>query len=307
MAGAARRREGTIFGVAAYGLWGLFPLVFHQLRHVGATEVLMHRIVWSFVVVVAVLLVRRDREWLAVLAQPNQQRRRLVLAAALVSINWLVYVWAVAQGRVVEAALGYYINPLLTVALGVLVLHEGLSRAQIVALSLAGAAVALLTVAYGQIPWISLVLAASFAGYGFLKKSVEVGALTSLAVETTALLPFAVLGLSITALRGDLAFLHGAGTQDLLLLSLGAVTAVPLLLFAASAQRVPLVLLGLLQYLTPTFQLLVGVLVLGEGLPRDRLIGFALVWMALVVLTADALKTRAQAGHPTNGTDPGAS
>lgn len=280
-----------MLGVSAYLLWGGFPLVFHRLSDVAAVEVLMHRVAWSFVVVVAVLIVRRDRTWLNVLVSPGSERRRLAAAAALISVNWLVYVWAVAQDRVVEAALGYYVNPLITVALGVLLLRERLSRAQVAALVLAVAAVVVLTVAYGQVPWVSLVLACSFAGYGYIKKSVTSTALTSLAVETAVLLPFAVVGFVFLALDGSLAFLHGSNGRDLLLLSLGAVTATPLVLFAASARRVPLVVLGMLQYLTPSMQLALGVTVLGEDLPPERLAGFVLVWAALVVLGIDAART----------------
>lgn len=282
------RRRGVAYGFAAYAIWGTFPLIFHQLQGVGALEVLMHRVTWSFVVVAGILIVRRDSEWIRILRRGGPERTRLVAAAVCISINWSVYVWAVAQERVVEAALGYYINPLLTVALGVVVLREGLTRAQVVALVLAVLSVAVLTVSYGQVPWISLVLACSFAGYSFLKKAVSTTALTSLAVETAVLLPFAVVGLVVLEAGGDAAFLHGSTGRDLLLVALGAITATPLLLFAASARRVPLVLLGLLQYLTPTLQLVAGVAVLGEALPPDRLAGFVLVWLALVVLGVDA-------------------
>lgn len=285
---AAERRRGVLAGFAAYSIWGTFPLIFHQLRDVAPLEVLAHRVTWSFVVVFAILVTRRDRTWSHILVGGGTERTRLVAAALCVSVNWLVYVWAVGQERVVEAALGYYINPLLTVALGVVILREHVSRAQVVALGLAVLAVVVLTASYGQVPWISLLLACSFAGYSFLKKSVSTTAVTSLAVETAVLLPFAVVGLVTMELRGDAAFLHGSTGQNVLLLALGAITAVPLLLFAASARRVPLVLLGLLQYLTPTLQLVLGVAVLHEDLPPDRLAGFVLVWAALVVLGVDA-------------------
>ncbi|MBX3314273.1 MAG: EamA family transporter RarD [Actinobacteria bacterium] len=294
---AAERRRGVLAGFAAYSIWGTFPLVFHRLRDVGALEVLAHRITWSFLVVVGILVIRRDPTWLQILLRGGAERARLVAAAVCISINWLVYVWAVGQERVVEAALGYYINPLLTVALGVVVLREHLSRAQAAALVLAAVAVAVLTVSYGQVPWISLVLACSFAGYSYLKKAVSSTAVTSLAVETAILLPFAVAGLVVLEVRGDAAFLHGSTGQDLLLLSLGIITATPLLLFAASARRVPLVLLGLLQYLTPTLQLVLGVAVLHEELPPDRLAGFVLVWSALVVLGVDAGRRARSAGR----------
>lgn len=282
------QRVGTLAGLAAYSMWGLFPLVFHQLREVAAMEILLHRITWSFVVVVALLELRRDRTWLGVLRRASPNRHRLVLAALLISVNWLVYVWAVTDGQVLQAALGYYINPLITVALGVVVLGEQLRRLQLLALVLGLASVVVLTVAYGQVPWISLVLACSFGGYGYLKKAVRVSAPTSLAVETAVLVPVAAVALSVLAVRGDGALGTGGLDRDALLLSLGAVTATPLLLFAASARRIPLTHLGLLQYLTPTVQFLCAVTILGEELPADRLVGFVLVWVALMVLALDA-------------------
>ena len=287
--GAAERRVGTLAGIAAYSLWGLFPLVFHRLSSVSALEVVLHRVVWSFAVVALVLVVRRDGRWRAAV----RDRRTLGLLVAggwLVAVNWLVYVWAVAQDHVVEAALGYYVNPLVTVALGVVVLDEHLHRAQAVALALGTAAVGVLTVALGRPPWIALVLAATFAAYGFVKKAAGVPAAVALAVETSALAPLALVGLVAFEVTGRAAFLHGSGWHDLLLVSLGAITAVPLLLFGVAATRIPLTLLGLLQYLTPTLQLVCGVAVLGEPLPPARLAGFVLVWLALVVLAGDALR-----------------
>ncbi|MEJ7845518.1 MAG: EamA family transporter RarD [Acidimicrobiales bacterium] len=283
------RRRGTVAGVAAYSLWGVFPLVFHQLRSVSAGEILAHRVLWSFVVVVALLVLRHNRHWYAVVRDLPGALPRLAAAGALIAVNWLVYIWAVNHDHVVEAALGYYVNPLITVGLGVVVLGEHLRRLQVVALGFAAAAVVVLTVAYGRVPWIAIVLACSFAGYGFLKKAVPVPATTSLAVETAVLLPFALVGLAVLHVGGDAAFTSGSVGRDLLLVSLGVVTAVPLLLFGTAAQRIPLSLLGLLQYLTPTLQLVCGVVVLGEAMPPERLAGFALVWVALAVLAADAL------------------
>jgi chloramphenicol-sensitive protein RarD len=288
---AAAHRTGTLAGLGAYTIWGLFPLVFDRLRDVAPFEVLLHRIVWSFVVVVAVLSLRGPRSWVRTVLADRRQLGRLGLASLLISANWLIYIWAVANDHVVEAALGYYVNPLLTVALGVVVLGERLRRAQQLALGLGAVAVAVLTVAYGRLPWVALLLALSFAGYGFQKKGVTVGALPSLAVETALLVPFAAVALVILEARGTAAFLHGTAGRDALLVGLGVVTAVPLVLFATAASRIPLSLLGLLQYLTPTGQLLIGVAVLGEPLPPERLAGFVLVWAALVVLAADALRS----------------
>jgi chloramphenicol-sensitive protein RarD len=294
--GAAR--AGTIAGVTAYSLWGLFPLVFHRLESVSAVEVLAHRVVWSFAVVGVLLLARRDHTWLRPLLHAPRRLAQLAAASVLIATNWLLYIWAVQQGHVVEAALGYYINPLITVALGVVVLGERLRRSQIAALVLGAASVAVLTVAYGRLPWIAIVLALSFAGYGFLKKAVRMAAAESLAVETAFLVPLAVATLVVFEATGRAAFLEGSAWRDLLLVSLGVITAVPLLLFGAAASRIPLSLLGLLQYLTPTLQLLCGVVVLGEPLPADRVLGFVLVWCALVVLGADAVRTARQRRHP---------
>jgi chloramphenicol-sensitive protein RarD len=286
---AAERRAGTLAGAVAYSLWGVFPLVFHRLTSVGAGEILMHRVVWSFAVVAGVLALRGDRHWLAAVRARPGALPRLAAAAVLVATNWLVYVWAVNHDHVVEAALGYYVNPLITVALAVVVLREHLRRLQLVALGFGAAAVAVLTVAYGRVPWIALVLACTFASYGFLKKAVPVGALASVGTETLVLLPPALGGLVEMEARGDAAFLHGSVGRDLLLAGLGVITVVPLALFGAAARRIPLSLLGLLQYLTPTLQLLCGVAILGEPLPPERLAGFALVWVALAVLTFDVL------------------
>ena len=300
---AVAARSGTLAGIAAYSLWGIFPLVFHQLSSVSPFEVLLHRVVWSFVVVVALLALRRDHGWLRPLVRDPRLLGRLGAAGLLVAVNWLVYIWAVERGHVVEAALGYYINPLLTVALGVAVLGERLKRAQKVALLLGAASVAVLTAAYGRVPWIAVTLALTFASYGLLKKTVPLGATASLGVETGLLLPFAAIALVALHVRGETAFLHGSGGRDALLVSLGLVTAVPLLLFGLSARRIPLILLGLLQYLTPTLQLLCGVVLLGEDLPPERLVGFVLVWCALIVLAVDAVRTARRRTVVTGGRD----
>lgn len=300
----AEQRAGTVAGVVAYSLWGVFPLVFHRLRSVGAGEILAHRLVWAFLVVAGLLALRRDWRWFAGVRATPGALPRLTAAAVMIAVNWLVYIWAVTHGHVVEAALGYYVNPLLTVALGVVVLGEHLRRLQVVALVLGAAAVAVLTAAYGRVPWVALVLACSFAAYSFLKKAVPVGALTSLATETLVLLPVALTALVVLQARGDAAFGHGTLGRDLLLLSLGVVTAGPLILFGMAARRIPLSQLGLLQYLTPTLQLLCGVVVFHEPMPAERLIGFVLVWVALAVLAVDALGTRRRTPPPLPVVEP---
>lgn len=293
-------RVGVAAGVAAYGLWGLFPLVFRLLDDVAATEILLHRVVWSFSVVVAILVWRGDRRWFDAVRSTPHGLRNLALAGGLIAVNWLIYIWAVNHDHVVEAALGYYINPLLTVALGVLVLREQLRHLQRVALGFGAASVAILTLAYGRVPWIALALACSFASYGFLKKAVPVDAPTSLAVETAVLLLPALGAMAFLQAAGDAAFLHGAAGRDALLVSLGVVTATPLLLFATAARRIPLSLLGLLQYLTPTLQFLCGVAVFREPMPAERLAGFALVWVALVLLGLDAVRSLRSSRAPAS-------
>lgn len=276
-------------GLAAYGLWGIFPLVFNLLDEVAPVEILFHRVVWSFVVVLVLLALQRRFAELTALRRSRGTVRLLGAAAVLISVNWLTYIWAVNNGHVVDAALGYYVNPLITVALGVVVLGEQLRTPQKVALGFGVAAVVVLTVANGTVPWIALVLACSFGGYGYLKKSAGVAALPSLAVETALLFPLALAGLAAFGVRGEASFTNGSLGRDALLVGLGLVTAIPLLLFATAATRIPLSMLGLLQYLTPTMQLLCGVLILGEDLPPERLIGFVLVWIALSVLASDAI------------------
>jgi chloramphenicol-sensitive protein RarD len=283
------RRRGVLAGVAAYSLWGVFPLYFRLLDTVEPAEILLHRVVWSFVVVMALLAAQGDRHWFAEVRRTPGAFPRLAVAGVLVATNWLVYIWAVNNGHVVEGALGYYINPLLTVGLGVFVLGEHLSRMQQVALGFGAASVGVLTVGYGRVPWIALVLAASFAGYGFLKKSAAIAATRSLAVETSVLVPVAVLAMLVLHGSGEAEFTNGSVGRDVLLVGLGMVTAVPLLLFGSAARRIPLSLLGLLQYLTPTLQLVCGVLILGEEMPPVRLAGFVLVWIALGLLAVDAI------------------
>ena len=283
------RRRGVIAGIAAYSLWGIFPLYFRQLDTVEPAEILLHRVVWSFLVVMVLLALQGDRHWLAEVRRKPGAFPRLAVAGVLVATNWLVYIWAVNNGHVVEGALGYYVNPLLTVALGVFVLGEHLTPMQKVALGFGAAAVGVLTVGYGRLPWIALVLAASFAGYGFLKKAADVPATRSLAVETTVLVPAALVAMLVLHGSGEAAFTNGTVGRDVLLVGLGLVTAIPLLLFGAAATRIPLSLLGLLQYLTPTLQLICGVVVFDEEMPPVRLAGFVLVWIALGLLAVDAI------------------
>ena len=280
-------RQGLAYGAGAYLLWGLFPVYWPLLRPAGSAEIMAHRIVWSVACVAVLLAVRGQWSWLRGLGA--RRAGLLAVAAAVVSANWLGYIWGVNNGHVVETSLGYFINPLVTVLLGVLVLGERLRRVQWAALGLGAAAVVVLAVDYGRPPWLALLLAFSFACYGFIKKKVGIGAVQSLGVETAVLaLPaLAYLGWLVAAGRSTFGT-EGAGHVLLLVLA-GPVTAVPLLLFGAAARRLPLSVLGLLQYLAPVLQFGFGVLLFHEPMPPARLAGFALVWAALVLITIEGL------------------
>lgn len=284
------RRAGVLFGVGAFTWWGLCPGYFPLLLPAGSLEVLAHRIVWSALVLVLVLVVARRlgdlrrlsaRTWL-----------QLAIASALIAINWGTYIYAATHGHVVDAALGYFINPLATVALGVLVFRERITRWQTVALVLAAVAVVVLTVEVGDPPYIAVALAVSFALYGVVKKVVRADPRVSVAVETLLALPFAGGYLIVLQMLGQGHFVeHGTWHAALLMLA-GPITAVPLLLFAAAAQRLPLVTIGLLFYLNPALQMAWGVLVGHEPMPVGRWIGFALIWAALAVMGIGALRGR---------------
>jgi chloramphenicol-sensitive protein RarD len=285
-------RRGVLYGIGAYGLWGIFPLYFRLLERSGAFEVVLHRVLWSLLLCLAVVAaVRGWAELRAVLGVPRQVVT-LGVGAVLLAVNWGVYIYAVNSGQVVEASLGYYINPLVTVLLGVVVLRERLRTLQWVAVGVGALAVAVLTAAYGRPPFIAITLALSFGLYGLIKNRVgaSVGAVASLTTETLVLAPPAAALLVWLEVQGQGHFADNPPWQALLLASVGVATVVPLLFFAAAARRVPLSSIGLLQYLTPTLQLLCGVLLLGEHMSPGRWAGFGLVWVALVVLTVDTLR-----------------
>ncbi len=289
MRGVAAPRSGLAAGVAAYLLWGLFPLYWPLLEPAAPVEILAHRIAWSLVFVAAVLLVvGGGLRWVARLHR--RQARLLVLASGLIALNWGMFIYGVNSEQVVETSLGYFINPLVTVALGVVVLRERLDGAQRLAILLAGVAVAVLTVDYGRPPWLALTLAASFGLYGLVKNRAGVGPVQSLAVETALLVLPALAYLAWLDATGRGTFAREGSGHAALLAAGGVATAVPLLLFGAAAIRLPLTTLGVLQYLTPTLQLLIGVLVYREPMPLSRLLGFALVWVALAIFTANAIE-----------------
>ncbi|MFE2277071.1 EamA family transporter RarD [Streptomyces sp. NPDC059454] len=288
---AAERRTGLLNGFAAYGMWGLVPLFWPLLKPAGAVEILAHRMVWSLLFVAAALLFIRRWAWLGELLRQPRKLALITVAAAVITVNWGVYIWSVNSGHVVEASLGYFINPLVTIAMGVLLLKERLRPAQWAAVGVGAAAVLVLTVGYGQPPWISLCLAFSFATYGLVKKKVNLGGVESLAAETAIQFLPALGYLLWLSGRGDSTFAAEGAGHAALLAATGIVTALPLVCFGAAAIRVPLSTLGLLQYLAPVFQFLLGILYFKEAMPPERWAGFALVWLALTLLTWDALRT----------------
>ncbi|MER7201972.1 EamA family transporter RarD [Streptomyces sp. NPDC000188] len=286
----SEQRTGLLNGIAAYGMWGLVPLFWPLLKPAGAGEILAHRMVWSLAVVGIALLFVRRWAWAGELLRNPRRLALVTVAAAVITVNWGVYIWAVNAGHVVEASLGYFINPLVTIAMGVLLLGERLRPAQWAAVGVGLAAVLVLAFGYGQPPWISLCLAFSFATYGLVKKKVNLGGLESLAAETAIQFVPALAYLLWIGAQGESKFGNGAGHATLLAAT-GLVTAIPLVCFGAAAIRVPLSTLGLLQYLAPVFQFLLGILYFHEAMPAERWAGFALVWVALTLLTWDALRT----------------
>lgn len=273
-------------------MWGVFPLYFPLLLPSGPVEILAHRMVWSALTMVLVVVVWRRWRHLAGAARSSRTRLFLGLAAVLITVNWGTYVYGVNSGQVVETSLGYFINPLVSVMLGVLVLGERLRPVQWVAVGLATAAVLLLTVSLGRPPWVALVLAFSFGFYGLAKKQAGTGAVESLTWETLLIAPLAIGFLVVTGLRGDSTFGATGWPHAVLMVGLGVVTAVPLLCFGAAATRVTLTTIGLLQYVGPTLQFLIGVLVRQEHMPAERWVGFVFVWLALAIFTVEALLHR---------------
>ena len=286
----APARRPFVYGLAAYFTWGLFPLYWPLLKPANAIEILAQRMVWTLVFVL--ILVWRLHAWPAVRAVLADRGKTmlLVVASFAVSVNWGIYIWGVNSGHVIETSLGYFINPLLTVLLGVLVLRERLRRLQWLAVGVASVSIVVLTVDYGRLPWIALVLACSFGAYGFLKKRAAVGAVESLAIETGTLAVPALTTLVVLQATGQLAFAHHGVTNSLLLAGSGVVTAIPLLFFASAARSLPLSVIGLMQYLTPVLQFLVGVLIDHETMPTSRWAGFGLVWAALGILIVDGVR-----------------
>jgi len=290
---------GVLSAALAYTLWGLFPLYFKQLAEIAALDVLVHRIVWSLGFLLVVLAARRQWTWLReVLSQPKVLGAFSV-SALLLSANWLTYIWAVTHDHVIDASLGYFITPLVNVLLGYTVLHERLRPMQWTAVALAAAGVLWLAVQAGQLPWIALVLAATFGGYGLLRKTAALGALEGLALETMLLAPPAFALLAWAAAHGTSSFPASSTLTNVLLVGIGPVTAIPLLLFAAGARRIRLVTLGLLQYIGPSIQFVLGVWLYHEAFSGARMIGFCLIWLALLIYSLEGWRQQGGSAAPT--------
>ena len=281
-----------LYGVACYLLWGLFPLYWPLLEPAGAIEILAHRIVWSLLVVATVLAVTRSWGWIRPLLADRVTLARMALAAVLIAVNWATYIWGVNNEHVVETSLGYFITPLFTVLLGVFVLKERLRLAQWIALAVASVAVVGLTIENGRPPWVAIILTFSWGFYGLVKKKAGAGAVEGMAVESATVAPIALVAVLVLAFQGHSTVTHeGDGYLALVLLT-GPLTVIPLLLFGAAATRVSMTTLGLLNYIAPIMQFVVGVLVFHELMPPMRWVGFGLVWLALVILTWDGLAHR---------------
>lgn len=285
-------RKGVLYAIGAYMMWGLFPLYWKQLETIPALQLIGHRIGWSFILLLAVILVTRQWQAFRTAARDAKTVRIYFVAAVLISINWFTYVWAVTQGFVVETSLGYYINPLFSVLLGVTIFREHLRPVQWVPIGLATLGVLYLTFTYGALPWIALTLAFTFGLYGLVKKTAPLGSLYGLTLETGLLFVPAIVYLVICEVTGQGAFLHSGLKADWMMIGAGLVTIIPLLFFASAAQRVPMTTIGVLQYINPTMQFLLGVLLYKEPFTRNRLIGFGLVWIGLILFWAEGLIAR---------------
>lgn len=289
--------SGVLYGLSAYALWGLFPLFFKQLQAASALEVVLHRMVWSLVFVLLVLAVLRRWSWLADVRRSPALLGKFAVSAMLLAANWLSYIWAVNNGHVLDASLGYFILPLINVALGFVFLHERPRKAQWAAFALAASGVLWMAVQSGHVPWLALLIALTFGFYGLMRKVAVLGPLEGMSLETLLLAPIALVALLWGNHTGELPA-HDGHTWLFFVLS-GPVTAIPLLLFAAGARRVPLSTMGILQYITPTILVLMGVFLYGEAFAGPRAQGFVLIWSALALYTVEGLWTgrKAAAGR----------
>ncbi|MDH6179957.1 chloramphenicol-sensitive protein RarD [Microbacteriaceae bacterium SG_E_30_P1] len=298
--------SGLAFALSAYLLWGVLPLAFVLLIPSGPVEIVAWRIVFSLVFCALLLTVTRGWQRFAALARDRRVVLTLAIAAVFILVNWSVFIAATLTGHVVEASLGYFTNPIVTVLLGVLVLRERLRPLQWLAVGISAIAVLVLAIGYGAFPWIALSLAASFGLYGLVKKQVgpKVDAIGGLTMETLVLSPLAVVALVFVQVTVGLTIGTESPLHTAVMLSVGAITAIPLLLFAAAARRLPLVYLGLVQYIAPVLQLIIGVWILGEAMPLERWIGFGIVWLALAILTVDVIRHRSRSDLPAVEPEP---
>ncbi len=282
--------RGVLCALIAYLFWGLLPLFWKALAGVPSLEIIGHRIIWSAVLTGIILTVRRDFRWIRTSMRNTKTRTTILTTSVLIGLNWLTYIWAVNAGFILEASLGYFIHPLINVLLGVVFLRERLRMWQWIAVVFAAAGVTVMTFGYGVFPWISLFLALSFAFYGLLRKTVHLDALPGLFCETTLLSIPAVMYLAILGIQGRGAFGHGSPDMTVLLFLAGVVTALPLILFTIAARRIPLSSIGILFYIAPTLQFVLGVTVYGEPFPVERMLGFILIWIALILFTVEGAK-----------------
>lgn len=290
--------KGILNGIAAYALWGFFPIYWKLLHPVPALQVIGHRIGWSFILLLAFILITRQWQQFRAAALTSKTVGIYSIAAVLLSVNWLIYVWGVNSGFIVETSLGYFINPLLSVLLGVIFLRERLRPAQWVPIAIATAGVIYLTATYGRLPWIALSLAFSFGFYGFVKKLAPLGSLYGLTLETAIVFPIALIYLLAVELNGTGFFFHESLLINILLIGAGLVTTVPLLMFASAARQIPLSVIGLLQYIAPTIQFLIGIFVYKEPFDQAHLIGFGIVWIALVIFWVENYLARRMPVEP---------
>lgn len=299
---------GIVFALLAYTTWGLLPIYMKAIAAASPAEVLLHRMVWSAVFMTLVLGARRQWGWLGEVLGEPRRLLRFCVTAGILAVNWTLYIWAVNNGHVIDSSLGYFINPLVNVLLGALVFKERLRRAQWLAVAIAASGVLWLTWAAGSLPWIGLWLAITFAAYGMLRKTASLGALEGLALENYIVFPFALIAFGWMVAHDQAVFVEGPPQLTLLLLAAGPITAIPLLWFAAAARRIPFSLLGLLQYIGPTLTLTLGVVLYNEPFTRERLVGFALIWIALAVYSLEALavSVRNRATAPDPATVPAA-
>ena len=284
-------RKGILYAAACYSAWGLFPIYFKALHSIPSLEILLHRMVWALVFLLLVLAARRQWSWIRNVVRQPKLLAGFAASALLLSANWFLYIWAINNDRIVDASLGYFMTPLVNVFLGFILLKERLRSVQWFAIACAGLGVLWLGLQTGHPPWIALVLATTFGMYGLLRKTAALGALEGLSLETMLLFPFALAYLIYLALHGQSAFLQTTTATQFLLLAAGPITAIPLLMFAAAARRIPLATLGLMQYISPTIQLFIGIWLYNEQFSHDRMLGFLGIWAGLLVYSLDSLRS----------------